>query len=470
MRRGSVSACVLIAVGSLTTQAAAQARPTQAERIEALEQELQAVRAELAQRKEPAVQAVEEPPPPAEPEASEEEHAALAALLAESQAETDALLSEGPNLRLYGFADVGLQKIWMSEALSVVQPDTEALTFVLGNVNLYLDANVSPSWRFLAEMRFWLGPNGTSERRNGGYGGSDWIDTTISDPTAGNGAFTAVRWAGIIPQRAHIDYTPRDWFNLRAGLFLTPYGIWNVDHGTPTRIMASEPAFLAQQLMPNQLVGVELFGTLPQLPWTFGYHLHVSNGRTPGQVDITDNKAVGFRLFASTRVPHPMKFGISGYWGTSERDTRSLGSRVIEMAFKEYALSGDASLDLGRLRIRSELVASWTIYDDFKRQNLFGLQFADNLRVGSYAMAAYQLPWWGLEPLFMVEYLRFPVPRPLPLGRGLFMPSVGLNAYFTATTMLRSQFALGHGVDRGPNPVNSNGFLYQAVMRLVTAF
>ncbi|MET0339796.1 MAG: hypothetical protein ABW252_02295 [Polyangiales bacterium] len=467
----TIAACLT----PVTTRAQAPAAD-QAARMEALERELarQAaelaqLRAELARQHEPTVSADEQAAADALAP-SAEDAAALAAMLAETQAESEAILSEGPNLRLYGFADVGLQRIWVDDPLSLLAPDTQALTFVLGNLNLYLDANVSPSWRFLAEVRFGLGPNGAVPRPANGFGTGEILDTTYSDPSAPNGAFASVRWAGVIPQRAHIDYTPRDWFNLRAGLFLTPYGIWNVDHGTPTRIMVSEPSFLSQQLMPSQLVGVELFGTVPLLPWTLGYHLHVSNGRTPGEVDLTDNKAVGGRVYLSTRDPYPIKLGLSGYWGTYAREKRSLALREIAVAYTEYALSGDASLDLGALRLRSELVTSWTIYDDGRRPDLFGLTFADNVRVGAYAMGAYQLPWWGLEPLLMIEYLRFPVPRPLPIGRSVIMPSVGLNVYFTAMTMLRSQFALAHGVDLGPNPVDTRGFLYQAATRLITAF
>jgi hypothetical protein len=279
-----------------------------------------------------------------------------------------------------------------------------------------------------------------------------------------------VRWSGVSPERAHIDWTPSDAFNLRAGLFLTPYGIFNVDHGTPTRIMVSEPLFISYQLLPRQLIGVEAFGTIPFLPWTLGYHLHVSNGRTLAQVDFTDSKAVGGRVYLSTRNPFPIKLGLSGYAGNGEDVETTLNVRRTNFSFNEYGLSGDLSIDVGSLRVRSEVVVNWTFFDDGHRRVWAGSPLADATHLGAYVAFAYQLPWYGIEPLIMTEFLRVPVPRLIPMGEGLIMPSVGVNVYFTDTTMLRTQMSIAHGFDFSSNPVNPEGFLYQAVARLITAF
>jgi hypothetical protein len=197
--------------------------------------------------------------------------------------------------------------------------------------------------------------------------------------------------------------------------------------------------------------------------------VHVSNGRTPGQIDFSDSKALGGRLFLSTRYPYALKIGISGYMGDSENVPAVAATRKITMALNEYAFSADLSLDIGKLRIRSEFVASLVIYEDGKRPQFFGLPLADAMRIGTYLMLAYQLPW-GIEPLLMCEFLRVPVPRVIPIGEGLFMPAVGLNVYFTPTTMLRTQFAVAHGFDFGSDAIEPQGYGYQAVGRLITAF
>ncbi len=392
----------------------------------------------------------------------------LAAFLA--QPDEEASVPEEPLLRIYGFADVGLQRLWADEKISEISPETNKLTFVLGNVNVYFDANPSKDFRFLAEIRFGLFPGGSVGRPKMGWGVGAPVDTTVSDSTAANAFFTSVRWAGVSTERAHIDWTPSDKFNLRAGLFLTPYGIFNVDHGTPTRIMVSEPLFISYQLFPRQLIGVEAYGTLQFLPWTVGYHLHVSNGRTTGQVDFTDSKAVGGRVYLSTRNPFPIKIGLSGYAGNGEDVETTLAVRKTYFSFNEYGISGDVSIDVGSLRVRSELVMNWTYFDEGHRRMWAGSPIADASHLGAYIVLAYQLPWYGIEPLIMTEFLRVPVPRFIPMGEGLIVPSVGVNVYFTDTTMLRTQMSIAHGFDFSSNPVNPEGFLYQAVARLITAF
>lgn len=425
-------------------------------RVAALEAQLAAQRQELDQLREESV--------------AEAEDSELASLISEAQQASAADPMNEQLLRAYGFADVGLQRLWADQELQYFLSESNKTTFVLGNLNVYLDAHPAKDVRLLAEVRFGLMPNGATERNQGALALGNAVDTTVTDPSAANSGFTSLTWAGVVPQRAHIDWTPSDAVNIRTGLFLTPYGIWNVDHGTPTRIMVSEPLFLSAQLIPSRLLGVEVYGTLQALPWTIGYHVHVSNGRTLGQIDFDDTKAIGGRVFISTRFPFAFKLGISGYWGDSEDTPTVASSRQFSLEYDERAVSADLSLDVGSLRIRSEFVSTWTYYQPGKRQVLIGLPLADSVRIGGYIMLAYQLPWYGIEPLLMCEFLRVPVPRVVPIGEGVYMPAVGVNVYFTETTMIRTQFAVAHGFDFSSDPVQPEGLAYQAVSRLITAF
>ena len=234
----------------LTLHAQAQSSPEPTppkaeDRIGALEAELGRQRTQIAALE----QAAQSQSTPAT-DATDDQVAELVAGAQAEAAAPGAADTGEPAIRLYGFADVGLQRIWADKAVQALESETNKLTFVLGNVNLYFDAQPSKNWRFLAEIRFGLSPDGAIARPKGGYTFTAPFDDSVSDPSAPNGGFTNLKWAGVVPERAHIDYTPSDRFNLRAGLFLTPYGIWNVDHGTPTRIMVSEPLFISAQLIP----------------------------------------------------------------------------------------------------------------------------------------------------------------------------------------------------------------------------
>ncbi len=70
--------------------------------------------------------------------------------------------------KVYGFMDMGLQKTWVDEKSLIAGTfDANALTFAVGNINLYFDFNPDPDWRGLAEIRFTSAPLGNMEN----YGG-----------------------------------------------------------------------------------------------------------------------------------------------------------------------------------------------------------------------------------------------------------------------------------------------------------
>lgn len=452
----ALAALALSAQTSLAQTAPAAGAPTTDSGLEQLTRELQAQREALAEQKaELQAQRASADAERAELEARlqqlEAQVQAAQAQAAEAQAQSEMaglmggqqeeLVAE-PAVHVYGFADVGLQRAWGPIA-SLVPGGTTKTTFVLGNVNLYFDANPIPDWRFLSEVRFGLFPHGATDRSN--PAAAPRIDDTISDDSA-SGGFTTIAWNGVLLERAHIDWGPSDEFNLRAGLFLTPYGIYNVDHGSPTRIMIEPPVMITADLFPQRQVGVEAFGRFHMLPWMLGYHLYVSNGRQPGHLDYADDKAIGTRLWAQTRRPFPMTFGVSGYTGRYEQVDKTIGLRadgnlsVSEeepIAYRDYAAAADASADIGDLRLRAEGLIRWRIFEDGKRTSFRpGTPDADVMVFGTYLLAAYRLPWLGLEPLVQFDLLRFNV----PLGEYIARSSVGLNIYFDPAVVLRFNY------------------------------
>jgi hypothetical protein len=446
--------------------AASAERDAQVTRVEA---ELQRMQAELdAQRKELA-----------------EQRAELDAYAAQSaEAGTDALSAhdaeqaglDAQMLRVYGFADMGLQRAW-GPLTESVPGGTQATTFVLGNVNLYFDSTPAPDWRFLAELRLGLFPHG-AVARGGGGGGLTMVSTRISDDGASNGGFTDLVWHGVLLERAHIDWLPSDEFNLRAGWFLTPYGIWNVDHGSPTRLMIEPPIFITLGLFPQRQLGVEAFGRFPALPWTFGYHAYVSNGRQPGQVDFEDDKAVGGRLWAQARSPVPITIGASGYTGRYEDVAKTYGlmdgqisaTTRETIAYRDYALSGDLSIDIDRLRLRTEGVVRWQLYEDGKRPSsplTPGTTSADTMYVGAYVMAAYQLPWHGLEPVAVAEIVRVAT----FVGEYSMRFGGGLNVYLSEVATLRTSYVYAFFFDGEDSDRDlSRSKVHSVASRLILAF
>ncbi len=405
--------------------------------LEAMREELAAQRAELDRQK-------------AHNDASntsagtDAQEAALAAL-ASGTAGGSELATDESMLRVYGFADTGMQKVWGSlydTGLSL----TDASNFVLGNVNLYFDAKPDDRWRALIEVRLTLFPNG-AESLDAKTNTFTTHDTTIFDYTSSVGGFTSVRWSALILERAHIDYTPYDAFNVRVGYFLTPYGIWNVDHGSPTRIMLRAPFSVTAEIFPERQTGVDAFGRFLFLPWELGYHLYVSNGRELDAVDYTEDKSVGARVYLSTRRPIGLQLGASFFHGSAQQRSKTVGStstgtlgivRVIDVDQTESAAGADLSIDVDALRIRSEYAMNLTQYNNGKRALFAGYPLADAVRMDAYVVVAYRLPWLGLEPLVLGEIVRYPT---LLLGEGFVTGGGGINVYLSQATTLRTLYS-----------------------------
>src|SRR5262249_15214823 len=119
-------------------------------------------------------------------------------------------------------------------------------------------------------------------------------------------------------ERAQIEHTMTDLFNLRVGYFLTPYGIWNVDHGMPTLISLVLPSFQVEEALPAHQLGVQAYGLTAVGDTELGSEAYVTNGRAPFLEDPTDGKAFGARgHVAFNGEKSTLKLGISGYFGDS---------------------------------------------------------------------------------------------------------------------------------------------------------
>ena len=351
-------------------------------------------------------------------------------------------------VRFYGFADMGLQKLSMDNdnLLRTIAPTT-ATTFVMGNINLYVDAQPSPDWQFFTEIRFTNLPNGADSVGTVGQPYS-LTSTRVLDATSSSGGLTQVKYGSIVIERAYVAWQRYRTFNVRVGAILTPFGIWNVDHGSPTLISLMLPQFEAAEMFPTHQVGIELRGSQR---WSFtelGYHLYVTNGRTPGEVSLSeDNKLIGGRIFATWTRPVRLTIGASGFLARERQGERIVTSvepltikDKIDVAYDERAGGVDLSLDWQRLRLRSEFTARHVNYEPYKRALVWGepgLYDPDHTDWDYYVLGAYRLPWWGLEPYAYFEIYDFRT----PVSDGFLTSSVGLNIHFTAAAQLKFQFA-----------------------------
>lgn len=345
-------------------------------------------------------------------------------------------------LQIYGFMDFGYYRAFADDDNSLLAAlPAEKDSFVLGNLNLFFDAHPAKNVRALMELRFTNLPHGDEESlapyvRN---------DSRVTDVTNVSGRRQVVAGSVII-ERAWAQYAPLDELQLQVGQWLTPYGIWNIDHGTPTLISLILPVSQVDQYIPDRQVGLQALGTF-QLGkgYELGYHAYVANGRSAGLLDFTPRKAFGGRLFVGAPTSEsPWKLGVSGYQGEltdMRKEVQSLEPLIVERQYpvqgEEWAAAADASLDVGDLRLRAEGVVRHVAYDEGHRPDNGGGRYApDAYSWDSYLLGAYRLPWFGLEPYLWFEAVH----EPSSFGDTILLPSAGVNIHFTPTVQLKTQY------------------------------
>ncbi len=290
-----------------------------------------------------------------------------------------------------------------------------------------LTFNPIEDWRALAEVRFTNAPQGNIVSYGGLAGTFDRTNTEQFDPhgTAPN----APMWGGYtVIEQAWIEWGRYQAFRLRVGNWFTPFGIWNVDHGSPTLISMAMPQFMQQKWMPLRQTGVQALGSFFSGETEIAYRAWVSNGRTEDNpFDYDNEKSFGARVFVKRDTgENNFQIGATYHHGTVQDQVVNVtGFGPVQFqtgSTWEYTedIGGlDVSVDLGDTRIRSEGIISRLEYTEGKQEPAGGLSPGaiqpNKYRVGAYLLVAHQLPWYGLEPYFV----RRGQPAALDRGRWL---------------------------------------------------
>jgi hypothetical protein len=406
-----------------------------------------------------------------------EEMAQLRSEFETTRASTDAPDAYQRTIDLYGFMDMGFQKLWLPAQSAFLGTGTSgASTFVLGNVNLYVDANPTQNWRVLTEARFTNYPNGTIEQLSvPALNQTEKRTTTAAyDVNAPDPGWNSVNWGSIVLQQAWIQGTFTDWLGVRVGYWLTPFGIWNIDHGTPTLIGLTAPSFTGGKFYPRNQLGIQAIGHVTSGTWTFNYTGYVSNGKTPDQLDPTGDKAFGLRLSAQTMRPFPLQFGLAGYTGRYS-NIEHVGVPPLNIATKEtvayrqWDIGADISLDINAFRFRTEFAIERVDYDPGKYELSWGVPgyyTPNHLSWGWFSIAAYRLPWLGLEPYLSCELYRYPT----PLSEDIATPGVGLNIHVNTEVQIKTQYTRAYFFDFNGEHDHSSQNLSMLASRLVVAY
>jgi hypothetical protein len=241
-------------------------------------------------------------------------------------------------------------------------------------------------------------------------------DTTVGDPAD---LGRPLRWGGVEIERAWLEYSAHPLLTIRGGQWLTPYGIWIVDHGSPVIIGVRRPYVVGEALIPERQTGLQVYGTHLVGSTELGYSVSLSNGRGPvdAYADLDENKAVTGRVYVNAELPiGTLSLGYTLFRGNyTDRVTRvavdpvttAIGTEYISVAhYEELAMAGDLRWTWQGLTLQSELIMREVALDDRFRLPALpspgsppGFE-PDYRSVGFYALAAYRLPWFNIMPFF----------------------------------------------------------------------
>jgi hypothetical protein len=407
---------------------------------------------------------------------SKDQEEQVAALKEQAATASDDASSFSRLLSFWGFSDLsfGGMDFDNDHALYKVQTPSK-LTFFSSGINLYAKSEMTRTLSALVETRLTYSPNGyadswpaqinvrgTTIQSEGTFGR---VDTSTRGPYSQ----LQYRQDGLLIERAYMEWKPADWFGVRAGRFLTPFGIWNEDHGSPVLIGVDYPQFMNFNIVPIWQLGVEAFGSTELGDdLRLEYALTVANSRGPEDEykDLTNMKAVGARV-KLVYNPEPLLFRIGGYaYYNHYRDTQdniqiqltpaltldpayspSFGSTTtVNSAYDETVITGDAEVRIRHLRIIAEFARQTVVYAmptqvDSQDKLLKGVPFnvaiydPSHYGLGGYVMAAYEIP-------FHTTALDFTV-----------MPYAGYDYVAPSTTVpVRNNVQIRGGLNVKPSP------------------
>lgn len=162
--------------------------------------------------------------------------------------------------------------------------------FRVHHFSLFLEKKFERDWSVFSELEF--------------------EDAPYLESTGKTGEFFANQ-GKILLEQMYTDYQPSQALTFRAGRFLTPAGIWNINHYPPFVTTQSRPQHI-RLIFPQYLDGLQVHGAVNAADLLIGYMAYASNGQgNSGTGDGNNDKAFGGRLEISAPAALEVKAGFS---------------------------------------------------------------------------------------------------------------------------------------------------------------
>jgi len=210
----------------------------------------------------------------------------------------------------------------------------------------------------------------------------------------------------ILLEQAYTDFHAAPNISFRIGRFLTPAGIWNINHYPPFVTTQSRPLHI-RNIFPQYLDGIQAHGDVNALDYLISYKAYVANGEgNSGTGDENEEKAIGGRIEFTAPFVIEVKLGFSAI------------SDKLNSGSDKTATGVDAQFRFSWLKIQGE-------YAQAKIKPVEGTTFN---AVGYYLQGQTDIGRWTL----FVRHDYYDANDSLP-DNGLAVNTAGLNYHWTPT-------------------------------------
>jgi len=346
-----------------------------------------------------------------------EELESTVAALNEQLAAADNDGSEDRKLSAWGFFDLTLGKSFYDNSRALYASGTPRYaSFMSNGINVYVKSEMTKTLSAMVETRLTYTPVGldTDIPRmvyvDGKYLQTDGTFAREQTLYRTPYSYFSYHQHGVFIERAHVDWKPKDWFGIRLGRYLTPFGIWNEDHGSPVVLGVDMPNLINFALVPIHQMGLQIYGNrLLTDNLNLEYAVTLSNGRGPidEYKDLDNDKAIGLRgKLVYTSDDLFMRLGGYAYTGryTDRREeyyiylTPNFGldrSQPVPLSsaspttesYRETIGTLDALVQFKGLKVMAELAHRRVIYSTAPLMNAQGA-LLNNVPYGTHIHAA----------------------------------------------------------------------------------
>lgn len=275
--------------------------------------------------------------------------------------------AENNKFSLYGFSDMSITKYFPKDESFTRGIDRmdERTNFGLDHLNLYFNLQPNSRLRFLTELSFQDKPADYLNKVGSRYiiapfYDSTWSQAEVIQKNKTMKGIVNYEWGSFSVERATFTVNLNQYLNFSTGKFITPAGIWNVDHGSPVIMTILQPTeYSHDEIYPKSQLGIMADGKFFIGDADLKYSVYLSSGRDNQTLSEPQDVSVGGQFRLGLPLLDEFNFGLSGY--TGKVDTK-LRTQITTMIFTDPT-------DFSKVTSKSEFVDKTLIE---YRENVYG--------------------------------------------------------------------------------------------------